>query len=348
MASIYDDVAPVSFWDRVTQGRGALMNYEARLQEAQGKALGLLNQEYTRSSATNDAFGPTNTGILNMDPKTLALTQPQEQAPRMPTAQFQPDNSYFARAAQIPGYQNLAGNLASNYGAMERQKQEQGWSVNPASNQAQETQIKWKLYDESVAENKRQEAIRRAQLGVSQGHLGIAQQEFNAKYQPDGKGGFVARPEAMKLEPQHTWVKGEDGSMMQSPIPGTTKWREAGQSLDTIKAGIEGLSALETHYNNKGTFEIFDRPSAKAAEAQRQKAITAMGELSNMGVLQPGDLDRLTKQLADPTSFDPTTGNAGAIAAVKEVNNRLTDAYNAKVRAMPTLQGYHKTPTPPK
>jgi len=338
---IYDNVAPVTLWDRITQGQGAYKAYDARMKEAEGAALTGLIDQYTKPQQMPAP------GVLQMTPDNLGLSNQvygqgvnQWEGPKA----FQPNNEFFARASAIPGYGSVMNTMASSEGAMQRQIQEQGWSVNPASNQAQETQIRWKQFDESVAENKRQEAIRRAQLGVSQGHLGIAQQEFNAKYQPDGKGGFVARPEAMKLEPQHTWVKGEDGSMMQSPVPGTTKWREAGQSLDTIMAGIEGLSALKTHYNNKGTFEIFDRPSAKAAEVQRQKAITAMGELSNMGVLQPGDLDRLTKQLADPTSFDPTTNNAGAIAAVQEVKQRLNDAYIGRLRAMPSLNRQQPPP----
>ena len=289
-----------------------------------------------------DQYSQPRAGVLQMTPDNLALSDSiygrQER-------QFTPNADFYMRASTIPGFTGLATGMQSQQGAMDRQVQEQGWSVNPVSNQAQQNAREQQRLVDQQAQQIIANKNAAQQLAISGGHLALAQKRFdfdtNKQNTPQG----LLEAQFGKPEANHMWVNTPDG-LTQTPIQGTTKWREGRSELDTIDSGIQGLTKLKDHYSEYGTFEMFNRPKAKQAEVWRQQAITAMGTLSNMGVLQPGDLDRLTKQLADPTSFDPTTGNAGAISAVEEVNQRLAQARESRIRSMPSL--YRKPPEPPK
>jgi hypothetical protein len=321
------------------------MEYEQKLNEYNAAKYGLLEQRYRPSQTTAAAFGPDPAmGVLGVTPQSLVAPTTQATGPyNVPLTQQQQQQQpglygpeFYARAAAIPGYQSLANTMASQEGALQRQMQEQGWSANNMSKYqaAQVTNQQLQL------EEQKRHAM--AQEGISGGHLGLAQKEFGAKYMPDpnNPGGYIPRPQPPELEKNHIWAQDPvTGQKIQAPAPGTTKWREEQGQADTIDAGISGAGALAKHFEDYGAFTP-NRAAAKSAEVQRQKVITAMGVLSNMGVLQPGDLDRLTKQLTDPTDVYGAafTNEAGAIAAVKEVKARLNEALGNKYRSVPTLR----------
>lgn len=360
MAGIFDNWRETIYENPIL--RGFLVSpesgraYEAQRAQEQyaNDARGLLDAAYSPNLSPTgrglDGLPPQSSGLLGLSPEQLR--QPSQYPQSFPD-QRQPGMGMqdYLKLGTIPGYAGLGGhmaaNAASNQAAMDRQVQEQGWSVNPASNQSQKLALDRQQQEAYISHLREQEKISRGNLGINQEQLGLQQAEFLAKYVTDGKGGFMPRQDQMKLEPNHIWSKDPvSGQPLQSPAPGTTKWREGRDQVDTLESGIKGLDNLEKHYQDYGTFEIGNRAAAKTAEVNRQQAITAMGVLSNMGVLQPGDLDRLTKQLADPTDFTGGfTNTGGAIAAVQEVKQRLNQARIQRLRAMPTLI---RTPEPPK
>jgi len=123
----------------------------------------------------------------------------------------QPPPEFFMRAAGIQGYEQLAQNAQSNAAAMQRQMQQQGWesqNMTLAQKVAADAQSQRDRFSQErqVYEYETPSAYQRAQIGNAQAGLGIQQQgmdlnraQFVAQYEPDGAGGFKARPKPMEL-----------------------------------------------------------------------------------------------------------------------------------------------------
>jgi hypothetical protein len=260
-----------------------------------------------------------------------------------------PPPEFYLRAGGLPGYQQLAAQAQTGQQAMERQQQGQQWSQQNMT-LAQKTELdmreqntKWeqerRTFEWNTPSVVQQAQIEnaRAQTAISAGHLGLAganqnlaQQRFNAEFMPAEGGGFQPRPVQQQVRVPAGYQAGPGGAMV--PIPGTDDWRKGQQELSGLNEGIAGAKSLAKHLNEYGTAEMWNRDRAAVANVHRNAAITGLGVLSNMGVLQPGDYDRLSSQLADPTDIGPSaliSRRGPAVAAANEVAKRLEEAASA-------------------
>jgi hypothetical protein len=260
-----------------------------------------------------------------------------------------PPPEFYLRAGALPGYQNLAGQAQTGQQAMERQMQGQQWSsqnmtlAQKTDADMRQQQANWdqqrREFEWSNPSTAQQASIdnARAQTAISAGHLGLAganqnlaQQRFNAEFMPAEGGGFQPRPVPQQARVPAGYQSMADGSMI--PIPGTDDWRKGQQELAGLNEGIAGAKSLAKHLQEYGTAEMWNRDRAAVANVHRNAAITGLGVLSNMGVLQPGDYDRLSGQLADPTDIGPSaliSRRGPAVAAANEVAKRLEEAASA-------------------
>jgi len=322
-------------------GLVGLLNYfdQKRGQEAYGN---LLNEYRVPGDPNTPNPGPYAIGSPEMD---QALMQQQGgfrgQGGLLSGG---PPQEFYMRAAQLPGYQQLAQQAMVGQQAMERQMQGQQWEANNMS-LAQKTQLDL-TQQQQQWQRQRQEfewnnpsAVQNAQIQNARGHLGVAQagqklqqQRFNAEFMPDPNNpkGFVPRPVQQVPKVPVGYQVTSDGAMV--PIPGTDDWRKGQADITSLQEGAAGAKQLAEHLTKFGTAEMWNRDAATVANVHRNAAITGLGVLSNMGVLQPGDLDRLSAQLADPTDYGPSaliSRRDPAIAAAKEVAKRLEDAASA-------------------
>jgi len=115
-----------SWWDTMTRPRwsAAVMESKARADSINRYNSLIGEPQYNKLEEMPQP------GVLRMEPQNLALSN-QVYGPN-PSPQyrqtFTPDASFFARAAGIPGYQDLASGMQREVGAMDRQIQGQQYS----------------------------------------------------------------------------------------------------------------------------------------------------------------------------------------------------------------------------
>lgn len=302
---------------------------------------------------------------------TAASVTPQQQAAREQYAlAMQPkgpagfpvalEQELAVRGGYLPQYMQ---SVQNNRAAMERQQQEQLYKSGymTAYEQARHNQSTKEWDDQKPirdAQAAHYQATSRAALinaassasnaNVNRLTAGLPTAPVGTRYEFDKNGVPTLKPVvgAEKIQiptkPQAGYESYTypDGSKGVIPSRGTDDWRKAKTSLDVLDQAIAGATKLARHYQEFGTTEIWNKEAAMKAEVNRQAAITGLGELNNMGVLQPGDLDRLSKQLQDPTdtwSNNPFQRRGPVVESINEVRNRLIAAKKTRVNQIPTI-----------
>lgn len=135
------------------------------------------------------------------------------------------------------------------------------------------------------------------------------------------------------------------------PMPGTKPYADAvegernlatadqriGSMLD-IFAGKERTTAQGRVVRDGGSgTELYGEQAARLSMI-RSQIMSDIGKLQNLGVLNPGDVERLDKTLPDPTSWHgPLTKNSSIVAAYEQLRTEFRNKLGTHREANPWL-----------
>ena len=257
-----------------------------------------------------------------------------------------PPQEFYMRAAALPGYQNLAQQAQVGQQALERQIQAQQWQENnltagPRANlMVQQEEAKWRKEREEAGWN-----IDKGMTNYQAEQVRIDQQNANRLAASAGAGAgqggvmFGAPPSgySMQLDPT-------TNQPVLTPMQGSPDWvTQRGQQQD-LTAGVRAIDNMIDFVKRKGSFET-GAESGKISAGDRQQVIRTLGVLSNMGVLQQGELELLESQVSDPNAFASLLkNNATVIGKLEGVRERIIQGSKAASSRSP---GAASAPPPP-
>jgi hypothetical protein len=239
-----------------------------------------------------------------------------------------PPQEFYMRAAQLPGYQQLAQQAMVGQQAMERQMQGQQWEANNMS-LAQKTQLdmnaqqqQWQRQRQEFEWNNpsayQQASIEQdqARTGIAAGHLGLAQQEFALKQAQ------AQRPLFEQLPPQQRMEFIQNVNQLDATA------RIVTDSLDYISRVGSGEKAL-------------DRGTVNAMNAEyRQNVIPYFQRKFQAGALQKGDMEFIESVAGDPGGWSTLDSRQQQRLAgiLRSVEDDRTAAYGMAGRQAPPTQ----------
>jgi hypothetical protein len=266
---------------------------------------------------------------------------------------------FYARAAAIPGYQDLAPGMQTQQGAMDRQQQQQAWDKENISlaqkmkndfNERQQAYLeKWdqfvhanpSAYEQGAMTNMA-ESRKLQQKGLDLQALDITDRVRAREITNNARGSAAALglpdPEKGKV-----WTTGPGGVPFQMYAPGSEGERTAFKKRDDMLAGIlaaDEYSTLIGGPDGIGVSEFWNQGKKGQASSRFNEIITAKGAAANLGTMQPGDVERMSAGMADPSRpfanlFGATKASTiGNVAETKEtLRNQLADFLEANPEA---------------
>jgi hypothetical protein len=241
-----------------------------------------------------------------------------------------PPPEFYLRAGALPGYQQMAQQAQVGQQAMDRQQQAQLWDSSNMSlaqktaADAQAQRDKWEQqrrefeYTNMSAAQKASNAIAQQQVGISAGHLGLAQQEFDLKQQQ----GVNAR--------QFPAL----GLTGQAALDYRTGLMQLDQTANIVTDALDYIGKVGTGG------KALDRGTVNAMNAEyRQNVIPYFQKKFQAGALQKGDMEFIESVAGDPGAWSTLDSRqqqrlAGILQSVE------TDRTN-----MYGLGGYRPAPT---
>jgi len=289
---------------------------------------GLLSM-YQDQAAGSEQVGPVNVpGALSKD--------------------WQPPSQFYAQAAAIPGYQQLAHGAQANLGAMQRDVAGRDWSLHnvPLADQQRMTQAGDQFnrsltqnqaqYQTSLDEQKRQwgsiSPVQQANIDsqaasqrTAQGQLGVAQGHLDWAMSPQNPVNVAAS---------------QRGPMGLSGQPLVDFYRGL-QKADTTAATAMDV----TNYMEQATTggKIANMGHAQAvATAWQLIAPAYIAKLSQTGVINPGEMPRIQGIMGDPTKWwQLTEGERRKVGLINQMmqDDRSNEYQLAGMQAPPIQPG---------
>lgn len=285
-----------------------------RQQQNQEAYRGLLNQDLQRfkdreQSLFDNGIGPVNPGLLE---------------------QYTPSNEFLAQAAALPGRENLLQQAVIGEQAMARQRQGQIWEsenmtmAQKAALEAQQQQRNWEQSRREF-EYANPSAYQQEQLGLQQQGLGI--QRENLALQRDQFG----------FQQQQAQQKFDQAQLMQQvPFLGMNPQQKLEHVQRTQRFDSAAAIATDTldFLDRSGTGDRAMNPSQRSAirAAYQQEIIPVLADMSNAGVLQPGELELMTEFAGNPGGWFNLDSTQKA--KIKSILTRVNDQREINYRFM--------------
>jgi hypothetical protein len=145
-------------------------------------------------------------------------------------------------------------------------------------------------------------------------------------------------------------VMGPQGFPIDVALPGSAPHIQARETLNAQLSANENLDAFLTLFDQIGTERI--GADSQTLAAYRQRIISSVAKLDDMGVLQQGELERIESALLDPTSHmtASTTLNSTIRAGYQALREQMQNKYDRSLenyRYWPGLEGFQPLPPPP-
>jgi len=135
------------------------------------------------------------------------------------------------------------------------------------------------------------------------------------------------------------WVDPDDPEQGVEPIPGTSedvKRKEQARLLDASFAAIDTMRGLiEDH--GEGLDLVFNQKAQSRMGQVYAELMALMARLNNAGVLQPGEVEQIKRDLPDPRKRFTFVGQNAIIAAFDQLEDRLARQTGREDRMAPPL-----------
>ena len=141
----------------------------------------------------------------------------------------------------------------------------------------------------------------------------------------------------------------DTGMPIDVALPGSPQHIKARETLNAQEQALTNLDKFLELFDKVGTERY--GPDAAILGTYRQRAISAVAQLDNMGVLQAGELDRIESTLMDPTSnwTASTTRNSTLRAGYQALRDQFeyqNDLTKENYKYWPGLELYQAAPIP--
>lgn len=157
-------------------------------------------------------------------------------------------------------------------------------------------------------------------------------------------------------------INPETGTPIDVALPGSAPHIKARDQLNAQQTAVDNLDLFMDLFDKTGT--EFASPDAQTLQTYRQRVISAVAVLDNMGVLQAGELERIESSLADPTAFGrqvqsvvgglpvvraATGSNASIRAGYQALRDQFDDQHARSLETFkfwPGLESFQPAPVP--
>ena len=315
------------------------LNLQNRRDEGRAKLIDRLIQERQDAADQRQAVGLA---------QALAGVGKGPQAPvQQPDGRFKtpmdPDAAAAVRLMQNPGSRGIGNQLATNVmdPAWQQQQQnavDQGYATRQqvdmaASEEARRNQLfpgQLKAQDYAANQDRR--------LGAA---LGIQQQQLDMEREKVAAAARAPLPLAQVYEqvnggPLPSGMRAQlrltpDGQQFvdAQPIEGTPEYRD---SVNVTRQAEEGVSLIESFRDDLAQYGTeMGGGNARVMRQKRDRLISNYGfVMQKLGILQPGDLQRLDGVLPDPTAFG-NQFNPAAAQSIDRVYEQFADQWEREV-----------------
>lgn len=305
-------------------------------QEGQASQLGGLLDQYRQAPDPNALPLGNNPAELDQSimRKQGGFRQPGGLLGNMPPSDF------YLEAAKIPGLtQPMLNTAQQQQAAMDRQVQDQTWRQSNmtasefANHQLNTQKLDYQKERDDLAFNGLS-AYQKAMLGRMGGG--------------GGGGGGVAQPGMAQIgavpSGHMMTMDPVTGQPVLTPLQGGEQWRGQRENVQRLNTGVAAMDEMIDFVKSKGSFET-GAESGRISAGPRQAAIAGLAALNNMGVLQPGELAILERQIVDPNAWGSLLQNdSTALGKLQGVRDRFVKASKEAGSRTP---GAASAPQPP-
>lgn len=255
------------------------------------------------------------------------LGQLQQQGPEQPGQEGllgmrQPDQQFWLRAAQIPGYQQLAsqqlGYDTQGRQAEQREQSSRDWQLNNVT-KAQQAQI-----DQGAGSLQVQKDTAAQNYGLAQRRLALDQASTTQN--------IAASKANMKLTDIQTQAAEQGLLNLKGPLLSrlpADKQQEGWLALADQDQRVNTMTDVLDYVANKptgGNIPLLGTSQAAAFDVAWQTATTPLfAEALKTGVINEGEHERLSKLAGDPTAWHLTESDRNALQTVLEIGKQQRD-----------------------
>lgn len=123
----------------------------------------------------------------------------------------------------------------------------------------------------------------------------------------------------------------DTGTVEYIPQPGTEPYNKAQSTVDLLGETIRRVQRFQVLVDQAGASGTeYSGPVATQLAAERGTILSAVAQLRNLGVLQPGEYELLDSQFPDPTSF---SANVSAALSALDPTGSLLDRKRSTIQA---------------